>query len=124
MPANIRLTGFLNEKEFNAFYANASAAIVLTNREGTQPSGAAEAISLGVPLVISDIATTRRLYSDAAVFVQSDSSSIAKGVQHALNNQSELRERLKTLKEKLSAENSNQLLVFKEKLDRYISENL
>ena len=62
---NILFTGFLDEPYFNSLYANANAALVLTTREGTQPSGASEAIALGVPLVISDIETTRRLYMDA-----------------------------------------------------------
>lgn len=54
-PENICFTGFLDETEFNALYAHAGAALVLTTREGTQPSGAAEAIALGVPLVLSEI---------------------------------------------------------------------
>jgi glycosyltransferase involved in cell wall biosynthesis len=116
IPLNLHLTGFLNEEDFNAFYANAAAAIVLTTREGTQPSGASEAIALNIPLVISDIATTRRLYKDAPVFVNSDGPSIANGVRIALNNVTDLKRKLKELKEKLSTENNNQLAAFKEKM--------
>ena len=123
VPKNLRLTGFLEEREFNALYANASAAIVLTNREGTQPSGAAEAISLNVPLVVSDIATTRKLYSQAAIFVRSEGDSIAQGVQQALHDQAGIRLRLKDLKEKLSSGNNQQLLLLKEQLDRYSKAN-
>lgn len=116
LPKNVLMTGFLPVREFNALYANANAAIVLTTREGTQPSGAAEAISLEVPLVVSDIATTRRLYSEAAVFVKSDGASIADGVKFALQNQIEIREKMKKLKQKISAENNQQLINFKEML--------
>jgi glycosyltransferase involved in cell wall biosynthesis len=116
IPLNLCLTGFLNEEDFNAFYANAAAAIVLTTREGTQPSGASEAIALNIPLVISDIATTRRLYKDAPVFVNSDAASIANGVRLALNNRTELKRKLNELKEKLSTENNNQLAAFKERM--------
>jgi glycosyltransferase involved in cell wall biosynthesis len=117
VPPNLRLTGFLEEQTFTALYANAAAAIVLTTREGTQPSGASEAISLCVPLIVSDIATTRRLYSEAAVFVQSNSTSIAEGINYALNNQEFLRIKIKRLKERISAENNNQMLIFKERLE-------
>lgn len=119
VPKNLRLTGFLNEEDFNAFYSNANAAIVLTTREGTQPSGASEAISLNVPLIVSDIATTRRLYSEAAVFVKSDAASIAEGVNYALQHQSELKAKLKTLKERISDEINKQLIQFKQYLEKY-----
>lgn len=85
-PANLRFTGFLPEPEFNALYANAKAALVLTTREGTQPSGAAEAISLGVPLIVSELSTTKRLYGNAPVFVQNDANSIATGIRTALQD--------------------------------------
>jgi len=85
-PDNIRFTGFLGEHDFNALYANASAALVLTVREGTQPSGASEAISLGVPLIVSDIKTTRRLYKNRPIYVKNEPESIAAGVREALSD--------------------------------------
>ena len=69
-----------------ALYANANAALVLTTREGTQPSGASEAIALGIPLVLSDIKTTRRLYKDSPVYVDNVPESISKGIKFALGN--------------------------------------
>jgi len=123
LPANLRLTGFLDEQTFTALYANAAAAIVLTTREGTQPSGAAEAVSLCVPLIISDIATTRRLYSEAGVFVKSTSNSIAEGVNYALSNQDKLRMQVRRLKEKLGSENNDQLTRFQERL-KQLEDNL
>lgn len=88
-PDNIRFTGFLDEPDFNSLYANANAALVLTTREGTQPSGASEAISLGVPLVVSDIRTTRHLYADNPVYVDNNPEAIAVGVRTALGNYGE-----------------------------------
>jgi hypothetical protein len=85
-PKNIHYTGFLNESDFNQLYANATAAIVLTTREGTQPSGASEAIALEVPLVISDIQTTRKLYKNSAIYVKNESHSIKCGIRKALEN--------------------------------------
>jgi len=115
-PQNIRFTGFLEEPYFNALYANARAALVLTTREGTQPSGAAEAISLGVPLVISDIATTRRLYKDAPVFVKNDPVFISKGIRFALESYSELAERVSSLRRDLEREANDQIISIKDSL--------
>ena len=124
LPDNLRLSGFLPEESFTALYAHATAAIVLTTREGTQPSGAAEAIALGVPLIVSDLATTRRLYSEAAVFVlNNSSSSIADGVKYALNNKDQLKTKIERLKERLGTENNDQLIIFKERL-KQLEENL
>lgn len=100
-PENMRFTGFLPEAEFNALYAYARAAVVLTTREGTQPSGAAEAISLGIPLVVSELRTTTRLYGEAPVFVQNDSESIAAGVRKALDNHDTLARAIANLRKGL-----------------------
>ena len=115
-PANICFTGFLEEPVFNALYANATAALVLTMREGTQPSGAAEAISLGIPLVLSDLDTTRRLYENAPVYVQNNADSIATGVRDALENRDQLASAIKGLQEHLVEESTSQLESIKRRI--------
>jgi len=91
MPDNILFTGFLEVDDFNCLFAHAGAVLSLTAREGTQPSAASEAISFEVPLVLSDINTTRRLYQDVPVFVDNTPVSIAKGIENALENRAMLR---------------------------------
>ena len=108
-PNNILFTGFLDEPEFNALYANANAALVLTTREGTQPSGASEAISLGIPLVVSDIKTTRRLYGDAPIYVNNEPASIANGMRAALDNYKEAADKVTSLKDDLVADAASQI---------------
>ncbi|WP_040396205.1 glycosyltransferase [Cesiribacter andamanensis] len=78
-PANVHYTGFLAEDAFNALYAHAHAAIVLSTREGTQPSGASEAIALGIPLLVTDLLTTRKIYKDWVMFTRNTADSL---VQH------------------------------------------
>lgn len=116
-PENIRFTGFLDEPEFNALYAKANVAIVLTTREGTQPSGASEAIALGVPLVVSDIATTRRLYGDAPVYVDNSASSIASGVKQAVEAHDEVAARVASLRDDLRNEAQRQVDELKTRID-------
>lgn len=112
-PENMRFTGFLPEAEFNALYAGARAAVVLTTREGTQPSGAAEAISLGVPLVVSELATTKRLYGDAPVFVNNTPESIASGVRRALENHDTLADAIAALRQDLADDAAAQIAAIK-----------
>jgi len=108
-PKNLRFTGFLEEPDFNALYAGANAAVVLTTREGTQPSGASEAIALGVPLVVSDIGTTRYLYKDKPVFVNNNAASIASGVRIALSDYAKWSSLISDLKNDLDSEARSQI---------------
>jgi len=108
-PENMCFTGFLSERNFNALFANANAAIVLTTREGTQPSGASEAIALGVPIILSEIRTTKRLYMDAPVFVKNEPESIAAGICIALENGEQLSAKIAGLRENLANDVSAQV---------------
>ncbi|MEM6262747.1 MAG: glycosyltransferase [Bacteroidota bacterium] len=108
-PENIIFTGFLPENEFSALYAHANGAIVLTTREGTQPSGASEALSLHVPLIVSDIETTRGLYGSAAVFVDNNAESIAAGAKEAVANFSDYQQKMATLKQAFVKEIGEQI---------------
>ena len=85
LPNNLVLTGYLSEKAFNTVFSHAGAALVLTTREGTQPSGASEAIVLGVPLIISDMKTTRKLYEDMPVYVENSTNGILSGIRMVFN---------------------------------------
>lgn len=115
-PDNIRFTGFLDESLFNALYANAAASVVLTTREGTQPSGASEAIALGVPLVVSDIKTTRRLYKDAPVYVDNSAQSIADGMKRVLQERVAFAEKISGLKDELLSDANVQIEKLREQL--------
>jgi len=115
-PQNIRFTGFLKEADFNALYANANAALVLTTREGTQPSGAAEAIALGIPLVLSRLHTTTRLYKDAPIYVNNEPESIASGILSALTNHDELSGKMAALRADLVDDASAQIEEVKRRL--------
>ena len=85
LPDNLLLTGYLDEKVFNTVFSHAGSALVLTTREGTQPSGASEAIVLGIPLIISDMETTRKLYGDMPVYVKNDTNGILGGIKTAFD---------------------------------------
>lgn len=83
VPVNIIFTGFIKSEYYNDLLIHAGAVLSLTDREGTQPSVASEAISAGVPLIISDLKTTRSLYEDAPIYVENRASSIVDGIKKA-----------------------------------------
>ncbi len=100
VPSNLVLTGYLDDGDFNALFSQASAVLVMTTREGTQPSAASEAIVLGVPLIVSDLQTTRRLYEDVPVYIANDAAGISEGVRTALATRDVLRQRILGFKNK------------------------
>jgi glycosyltransferase involved in cell wall biosynthesis len=113
LPDNVYLTGFLTEPTFNALFSKAEVALVCTEREGTQLSGVSEAISLRIPLVVSDTITARRLYKTAQIFVSNDAESIAEGIREALTRRADLIEQMSVLQVDYSQRVEKQFAVFK-----------
>jgi hypothetical protein len=116
-PTNVMFSGYLTPDQFNAVFANAAAAVVLTTREGTQPSGAAEAVMLEVPLVLSDLQTTRRMNGSAAIYVVNDESSIATGVDIAIRERMSIQQSMRELKRHSVMEMRAQILALKCELE-------
>jgi len=73
---NVELTGFLSAADYQRVLATSRAAVVLTTRPATQPSGACEALSSDTPLVVSRTALTERLFGSWARLVANDASEI------------------------------------------------
>ena len=88
--SNVIFTGFLPIQEFNALLACADVILVLTTRNGTQPSGATEALSFERPLVVSDSQTIRTLFPKGAIYVENQAGAIADGIQAALRDKERL----------------------------------
>jgi glycosyltransferase involved in cell wall biosynthesis len=100
---NVIFTGFLPQSQFDALLAHADLILVLTTRDGTQPSGASEALAFGKALVISDLQIIRSLFPAGAVYTNNQASAIAKGIRTGLSQKSQLETEMKTfLAEKTS----------------------
>ncbi|OKI89252.1 glycosyltransferase family 1 protein [Micromonospora sp. CB01531] len=81
---NLRTLGFLDLRDYEAALAGSRAVVVLTDREGCQPSGACEALSAARPLVLSHTATTEELFGTFATLVPNEAVALAAGVRAAL----------------------------------------
>lgn len=87
LPPNMRLPGFLSIEVFDDLLREADVVLGLTREEGIQLSVCNEALGFRRPLVTSDTAILRQLFSEAAVLVStSDPRSIADGCREALAN--------------------------------------
>lgn len=85
IPSNMRLPGFLSIEVFDDLLREADVVLGLTREEGIQLSVCNEALGFRRPLVTSDTAILRQLFSEAAVLVStSDPRSIADGCRDAI----------------------------------------
>ncbi|MCA1789825.1 MAG: glycosyltransferase [Thioalkalivibrio sp.] len=78
---NVELTGRLPVEAYQHLLRTVGAAIVLTNRQATQPSGACEALSANTPLIVSRTSLTSRLFGSWATVVDNDSKALVQALE-------------------------------------------
>jgi len=98
LPDNVRLTGFLGEKEYTECLRQAQLIIVLTTRAGTLLYGAQEAIALGKPLVLSRTPTLEAYFTGGTVLVDNTAEGLSRGIVDALERGDELRKEMEEFK--------------------------
>lgn len=84
IPANVRLTGRLPEREYIDLLAASAVVVDLTTREDCIVCGATEALAVTRPMVLSDTAVLRSRFGPAARFTSNDAASIAAAIEAAL----------------------------------------
>ncbi len=84
LPANVKLTGFLGEDEYNGLLADTDLIIALTTRPGTLLYGAQEAIALEKPLVLSRTPTLESHFTGGAVFAENTPEGLRAAILDAL----------------------------------------
>jgi glycosyltransferase involved in cell wall biosynthesis len=92
VPANVRLTGFLDDTAYWRLLAQATVVCDLTLKPDCLVCGAYEALAVGKPMVLSDNPPTREIFGTAAVLTGNGSEEIAAALRQAIGD----RERLET----------------------------
>jgi glycosyltransferase involved in cell wall biosynthesis len=90
LPANVRLTGFLPDREYWELLAGADVVCDLTLKPDCLVCGAYEALAVGKPMVLSDNAATRELFGSAAILTSSEPGEIARALRTALERRDTL----------------------------------
>jgi hypothetical protein len=101
VPANVHLTGFLSDHDFERRLLGASVVLDLTTRDDCMVCGAYEATSAEVPMVLSDNAPTRAYFRKGALFTDNSAASIAREILDAHARHAELRLEVSALKREL-----------------------
>ena len=89
--------------QLNEIYNCSDVFVRITDVEGFG-SPAMEAMTVGIPIVVSDIQTYRDIYGESAVYAESNVYSISNGLKEALTNGCELVSNFNKLREYYSFE--------------------
>ena len=114
----INFTDYLSFDDYHHLIANAKCLIALTTEEDCLQSGAYEAVSVEVPLVLSDTVSLKQFFGSAAVYTKNESHSIYKAIIEAINSKEFLRLEMKKLKTKLNTEFERKV----EEIDKFVNE--
>ena len=98
IPPNVKLLGFISEKDYWALLNSVDLVMDLTTREDCLVCGAYEGIALSKPLILSDTNALRSYFNKGCVYVDSTSESIVNGIKRAVNNINKLKPDIKQLK--------------------------
>lgn len=77
-PANVVLTGFISDSEFQQTVADADAVMVLTTRADCLNCGAYEAVALEKPLLLSDSRALREYFDEGVLYTDNSAADIAR----------------------------------------------
>lgn len=117
-PRNIVLTGYLSYECYIGLLRGVGAVMDLVDNEHTLLMGAFEAVSLGVPLMVSDWPLLRDYFCRGTVYVTNSHEGVCEGVRQMQHNHTELRQEMLFLQEQLGTEWSYKLLELQQLLAR------
>lgn len=98
IPDNLVFTDYLSFKDYYNLLGNANCIIALTKEKGCLQSGAYEALSLEIPLVISDTSALRNYFQNSAIYTSHKPEDIYKSILAAFEMAEALKESCKKIK--------------------------
>lgn len=103
VPRNVELPGFLSEHDFERRLADAAVILDLTTRADCMVCGAYEAVSVGVPMILSNNEPTVRYFHKGALYTDNSAQDIARLILEARGRHAQLEREVVELKAELAA---------------------
>lgn len=101
MPENCHLTGYLPYVQYVGLLRSCDVVMDLTTRDHTLLMGAFEAVSLGMPLIVSDWPILRSYFGKGALCIPNTAQGICEGVLRAQREQGAMKRDIQLLREDL-----------------------
>jgi glycosyltransferase involved in cell wall biosynthesis len=102
LPRNVELPGYLADHEFERRLASCSVILDLTTRADCMVCGAYEAVSVGVPMILSNNEPTVRYFRKGALYTDNSAQDIARLILEARGRHTQLRQEVIELKDELA----------------------
>ncbi len=117
IPKNLNFTGYMNFDEYYKLIANADCLLALTYEDDCLQSGAYEALSVEVPMVISDSKALRDYFGESAIYTDHNPINIANSIQKAVEDKQNLQNnkiKIKKIRNEEFKSQVNKLIQFME----------
>jgi hypothetical protein len=98
LPANLELTGYLQEEEYQILLNSVDVIIDLTLMDNCLVCGAYEGVALGKPLVLSESSASRRYFTSGVIHTKNDAAHIHEALVKAVASRAELSEEIAKLR--------------------------
>ena len=118
VPANVRLTGFLADDEYDELVRGADVVLALTTRSLTMQRAGYEALAHGRPLVASDTDVLREFFTRGTVFAAPTGESLAAAVEQALAEGDRLADEMGALRDHRGVEDDRAVAALREAIER------
>ncbi len=99
-PQNVVFTGFLPWEDYIRLLAEVHGVLCLTTELDTMQNGAAEAVTIGTPVITTDSPLMRKIFGDQAVLVKNNSESIIEGILRLKDNLNRYQGEISELRDK------------------------
>ena len=119
-PSNLLFTGYLNDETYLKLIGNADCVLALTTEGECLQCGAFEALSLSVPMVLTDTYQLKQYFGSAAVYTNHSPENIAKSITYAIDNKYRLKKEIDRIKDIKKVEFMNLLNNLKLCIEREI----
>ncbi len=104
LPANVVLTGYISDDEYEEMLHSVDITIDLTSRENCLVCGAYESVAAEKPMILSNTEALRDYFSMGAVYTDHTSEPLKKAIEEIIKRKDELREQIRELKKIRTAE--------------------
>ena len=116
-PGNIHLTGYLPYEQYVGLLRTSNAVMDLVNNPHTLLMGAFEAVSLEVPLILSDWPLLRDYFHQGVVYILNTREGVCSGIGQMQREQGRLKREIVSLHEQLESDWKNRFATLQQLLE-------
>ncbi len=120
LPAAVRFTGFLSDRQYWSYLIEADAIVDLTLKDNCLVCGAYEGVAAATPLLLSDNAATVQYFDKGVVYTDNSVDDIHRAMLQLMDHHARLKTDIERLRAELPARWQQRAEVFRRQVDRLL----